>query len=351
MRLFKNFATGSDFNLQGYLTEVLSSEDKKKARATNKLLVVAMEQSGFGPKVGTMNLHKKEGEFAFLRAAKSFFPNSSPGKSQDFERTIPSIQQMWKQSNELTNISTQDVQAMFNKINKTVSARAENQCSVARAQMNPIILFLCLDHGVDSATQYTPMASPLANGRSLVTKHLNAVCKSVVTSEGSSIIASEDISIAPYCVLYDAEDLDAEGTIKGNATENTAGVCSEKDVLHAKGNLKGTDTDEEEGPKQKDSPIHYKCILNRDRYSHKGDVWGRTAVSLTADHLIKVYEVVSLSMVHTRHTVGSCRACGNPSHRATFFPTAFWTDFTHGSTGQLEGQTNERAYSRILPVL
>jgi hypothetical protein len=349
MRLFENFAIGSNCDLQGYLTKELSSEDKKKALSTNKMLVKAMEQSCIGPKVGTLNLHKREGTFAFLRAAQIFFPGSC-GMSQDFDRTIASMKQMWTQSNKFTNILSHDVQAMFEEINKTIKERVENQCSVSRAQINPIIIFLCLDHGVNSETVYTPMASPIANGRSLVTEHVNSVCGAVLASKASSIIANEDFSITPYYLFYDAEDiLDAEGTIKVNATETTARECTEKDVLDEKGTPNGIDKNSEEGPRIKDRTIHYKCILNRERHSSKGHILGRTAVSLTVDNLIKVYEVVSLSRVCTSHTVGSCRL-KKPSSFVTFFITDVWTYFTHGRTCQLEGQTNERACSRILQV-
>ena len=316
-----------------------SPEENSKAFATNSMLLLSIQKSGFGPKLGTMNFNESKGVRALLRAAQIFFPRLR----QDFDMTLPSVQ---KKAKELTIISTQDVQEMFDKKNP-IHARLEDDCSVAKAQMNPMILFLCLDHGVDSARYYTPMASPHANGRSLFTEHVETVCKSVLTSNASSTISSEDFSIAPYYV----DVLNAEGVINPKATKQNAEECSETDVLDAggtlngngtdeevfhdsadvldeegtlkvtdtdkeddpkkldeEGTLEGTNTDREDDSKKKDRPIRYKCILNRDRYSHKGDILGRTAVSLTVEHLCIVYEQVSLSIVHSSSfNTGSCR--------------------------------------------
>lgn len=298
MAFFGSFVTG------GLTTKTLlqvSKEDSSKARNTNLLLIRAMEHSKFGPGVGEMDLDDETRVMPFLRCAKNFFPYSM---RQDFSRTFPAVLRSLEQQNQAPPLlPKEDVQAMFNNMNK-IRASNEDRFGIAKASVNPIIMLLLFDHGVTTKTHYTPMASPRANGRSLVSEHVEDVCSSVLRKP-SNVLACEDYAIAPfYVVSRSSKETNSEKEIEmeegsGNGDEKEEELedesaankkNSKEDESSSKGDNKGEET-EDDG-----SPIAYKCILNRDRYSTEGDVVEKKADCLSTDILKSTYATVSYSV-------------------------------------------------------
>ena len=208
---------------------------------------------------------------------------------QDFNRTVPLVRQSLDQQNlPPPIIKKEDVQGMFtNNLGKIHQSR-DDKVMIARASVNPIILLLCFDQGVTSDTYYTAMASPLVNGRSLDSEHVESVCNSLLHKE-SNVFSSEDYTIVPYYVVPGSStETNSEmelGMEMGGSDEN------EKEL----GMELGGGREEEQSIKKKHDvgPINYKCILNRDRNTNEGDVLGKKADCLSTDRLISTYNTVS----------------------------------------------------------
>ena len=278
--LFENFVNGGPETQFDSTFKIPSPEEHTKARHTNMLLIRAMEYSFCGPQVGTMNLYTDGGLIAFMRCASYFFPSMH----QDFSRTIPSVINSLVQLNEVSTTFPNDVQAIIDN-RKNIGATPDDRFYITKASVNPILVLLCVDQGMDCDAQYTPMASPRSNGRSIVSEHVDDVCEKVIDNE-YGIIASEDFAIAPYCVVVaDSKEKD---------------VSDEFDKVGDDGNDKETGDEpskRKEGDKQKkdrkESQFGYKCILNRDRNSRRGEIEAKQADALSVDRLVSMYLEVS----------------------------------------------------------
>jgi hypothetical protein len=250
------------------------SEDFKKARNTNKLLIRAMDHSNFGPYVGSMfGLDDDSKVMAFLRLAKTFFPDKM---RQDFSRTVASVHQSLEKQNEAPPLlPKEERQSMLSNMKK-IPATQDYTNSIAKANLNPIILLLCFDHGVTTDTYYTPMASPRSNGRSLVSEHVEGVCNAALL-KNSTAFSAEEYAIAPFYVV-------------SASSKVTASEEKEVEMEDEKENDSGVNKENDE------NPIEYKCILNRDRHSHDGDVAEKRADCLSMDRLQSIYSSVSFPL-------------------------------------------------------
>jgi hypothetical protein len=237
-----------------------------------------MDDSNFGPYLGSMvGLDDNEKVLAFLRLAKNFFPYKI---RQDFSRTVASVRTSLEQQNDLPPVITKkDLGIMFlRNLQKTQESR-DDKVMIAKANINPIILLLCSDHGVTADTDYTPMASPRSNSRSLVSEHVESVCRAVL-QENSTAFSSEEYAIAPFYVVSASSNETAskeKGADMEDEKENDSGINKKND----------------------ENPIEYKCLLNRDRHSHHGDVVEKRADCLSMDRLQSIYSSVSFSVVIT----------------------------------------------------
>jgi hypothetical protein len=104
---------------------------------------------------------------------------------------------------------------------------------------------------------------------------------------------------------------DDSGTNKKNSKESDGENKVEMQEVSGEGDNKeeemGVDSgadkkeNDEDADKKKneESPINYKCILNRDRHSPEGDVVGKKADCLTPERLRSIYHTVSFSLVNT----------------------------------------------------
>jgi hypothetical protein len=215
------------------------------AMNTNKLLLFAMKKAGCGPPMTTMNLTDDSGKRAFLRAIISFFPydiTECRTIAQEKER----MNQVGKKISPFENETKPKY--LYDSL-KQLTGTKEGSFTICKANINPFVIFLNVDQGHDAQTHYTPMASPIANGRSLITEHINTVCKAVTKTKDRAIIGNEDMAIAPYMLVP------PQG-----------------------------------GPEDK---IRYKCILNRDRHTSDGEVIAKQAVCMDAMTYVNHYKTVS----------------------------------------------------------
>jgi hypothetical protein len=156
------------------------------------------------------------------------------------------------QSNKVSTTFPNDLQVIVN-YKKDIRTTPDDDFVVALATLNPVVTLLCLDQGMDSNAHYTPMAMPRSNGRSVVSDHVDTVCRSYIDKR-YGIVSKQKFALSPYFVVKTHSKVE-------NGDNN--------------------------------SPFGYKCILNRDRHSHRGDIEGKKADVLSVERLITLYDEVS----------------------------------------------------------
>jgi hypothetical protein len=247
------------------------------------MLIFAMERSGIGPPNGTMDLLFKTGVFAFLRCVQNFFSRLK----QDFGRTVMEVEK----DIGVVEVSQSGATKLFQK-SKLNQESKDEEFTFCRAQVNPIIVFLNLDHGSISAKEYTPMASPCSNTRSLLSQHVVTVIKEI--EKKKNIIAKEDFAITPYQIVLG--DWDDEEEEEEQEREEEKEKVEEEEEEEEKDHKVEKDKEEimEGGSKKpkggNEKPLPYKSTLNRDPYNHDYLI-GKRAECLTIECLSNLYEV------------------------------------------------------------
>jgi hypothetical protein len=245
-----------------YPIEIVDAEPStisQEANVTNELLGFAMEESGVGLTKGTMNLDSPDGVRAFMRSIEAYFPYPICHCSTiGAEKTCMNIQ-----NQEVSSSGTGSEQLHLDL--KQKMAVQDDKFTICKATINPFVLFLHVDQGHDDQTYYTPMASLIANARSLITEHVDTVCEAIKKEE-YTVIGKEDMAVSTYYVK-----------VKEAMSDDPQNVL--------------------QNPNGGEHPIKSKCILNHDRHTCNGEVMTKQAVALEVDTILDTYNKVSTCII------------------------------------------------------